>query len=205
MAWAVGGTPSVESVQASHPPDQVTLNASDAIRRAEVPTVILGSGALGPIQSGDAIITPGGMEMKWKILAVVVLISLAVGIIAERAVTKTQIRAIHDIRVEQAAGGIVAIEGKVSYASDNRFALDDGTGKAELSTCPTWYKRIDMVEGDKAVVVGQVMGSRPLLRGCRFALCVYKIQHGGATTEVRRGPGVPPWFGYRRALTASAR
>ncbi|MDP2975927.1 MAG: hypothetical protein Q8N45_06890, partial [Anaerolineales bacterium] len=37
----------------------------------------------------------------------------------------------------------------VTYANNNAFMLNDGTGTVELSTCPIWYKRIDLHEGDE--------------------------------------------------------
>ncbi len=136
------------------------------------------------------------LALVWKVLVVVVVLAVATGVYVEHAMTSTQIRTIQDVRTSDTEGGTVVVRGKITYASENIFILDDGTGKAELSTCPTWYKRIPLYEGDHVTVVGQVMVNPPLNTKVDFALSVYKIIKGGETIEVRGRPGKPPWSSY---------
>lgn len=134
--------------------------------------------------------------MLWKILLALLLLTIGVGIFIQNAVTKTQIRTISDVRSSDTQGGTVSLEGKIIYARDNRFVLDDGTGKAELSTCPLWYKQINLQEGDGVIAVGQVMNNPSFTTKSDFVLSVYKIFRGADTFEVRVRPGKPPWITY---------
>lgn len=136
--------------------------------------------------------------MIWRILAAVLIVSAAVGVVVERAVTNTQIRTIADVRSSsKAEGGTVALRGVITFAEDNRFILDDTSGKVELSTCPVWYRRIELREGDRVTVIGQVMSNPSLSSRCDFVLSVYKVFRGGEVIQVRRRPGKPPWITYR--------
>lgn len=134
--------------------------------------------------------------MLWKVLVVVLVLAAATGLYVEHALTSTQIRTISDVLASDTEGGTVVVKGTIVYASDNVFILDDGTGKVELSTCPTWYKRIPLLEGDKVTVIGQVMVNPPMNTKTDIALSVYKILRGSETIEVRGRPGKPPWAAY---------
>ncbi len=134
--------------------------------------------------------------MLWKVVVAVVLLALGTGLYVQYALTNTQIRTISDARAADTEGGTVVVQGTITYAADNVFVLDDGTGKAELSTCPTWYKRIPVHEGDRVTVIGQVMINPPMNTKVDFALSVYKIVSDGETIEVRGRPGKPPWTSY---------
>jgi len=131
--------------------------------------------------------------LVWKIVVGVVLIATATGLYVGFAMSNTQIRTIHDVRTSNTAGGTVVIHGKVTYASDNLFVIDDGTGRAELSTCPSWYKRISLFTGDDVMVIGEVMVNPPVNTQTDFTLSAYKIIQHGRTIEVRGRPGKPPW------------
>ena len=140
--------------------------------------------------------------MIWRLLIVIVILAAVVGIVVERTFTQTQIRSIAEVRsASDVRGGTVAIKGRIIYAKDNRFVLDDGTGTAELSTCPLWYKRIDLHEGDTVMVIGQLMTNPSLVTKSDFILSVYKIFRGGEVIMVRRRPGKPPWTTYRAPET----
>ena len=141
----------------------------------------------------------------WKLLAAAVLVAIAVAIVVEHAVTNTQIRTIADVRSSNTIGGTVALQGTITFASDNRFILDDGTGKAELATCPLWYKRVGFHKGDYITVVGQVMSNPSLSLKCDFVISVYKAFRGNEVIEVRRQPGKPPWIESSSAAIPSAR
>jgi hypothetical protein len=134
--------------------------------------------------------------MLWKVIVVVLCVAVAVGIVVEHAVTNTQIRTIADVRSSDTGGGSVALRGKIVFAKENTFVLQDATGRVELSTCPTWYKRIWMNEGDQVTVIGQVMNNPPMITRSEFVLSVYKILRGHEDIEVRERPGKPPWTSY---------
>lgn len=140
--------------------------------------------------------------MLWRTLAIVILLTIAVGVFVEHTLTNVQIRTIASARSADVTGGTVAIEGTVTYAKNNRFVVQDGTGRAELTTCPLWYKRINLHEGDKVVVVGEVLNNPPLARNCDFVMSTYKIFRDKDIIEVRRGPGKPPWAFYHRGTAA---
>lgn len=135
--------------------------------------------------------------MFWKVLAAVFLVVIGAGVFVEHAVTNVQIRTIADVRSAATRGGTVAMRGSIILARDNRFVLDDGTGMVELSTCPLWYKRVPLHEGDRVTVVGEVMSNPSFSSKCDFVLSVYKVFRGGEVIQVRRGPGKPPWMTYR--------
>ena len=134
--------------------------------------------------------------MVWRILICVMLLVGGVAILVQRSVTKSQIRTIADAAKPESLGGIVTLAGRVTSAAENRFILDDGTGKAEIYTCPVWYKRINVYERDRVTVVGQVMRSIPKSSDSALVLSAYKIIRGGAVIEVRRKPGKPPWISH---------
>ena len=132
-----------------------------------------------------------------KILSLVLVLAASVGYIVQHAVLNDQIRTIRDIKNSDTMGGTVAVRGTISYALDNRFILTDGTGRIEVSTCPIWYKRIDLHKGDAVTITGQVMHNSSFFSGCDFILSAYKIFNNGMVVEVRRRPGKPPWMSYR--------
>ena len=139
----------------------------------------------------------GVYGVVWKVLAVVLLVAVGVGLVVERAVTNIQVRTIADVRSSNTRGGTVVLQGTIVFADENRFVLDDGTGKVELSTCPVWYKRIDLYKGDRARVMGQVMGNPSFSTQSDFVVSVHKVFHGGRVIRVRTWPGKPPWTSYR--------
>ncbi|HUV04223.1 MAG TPA: hypothetical protein VMX94_03870 [Armatimonadota bacterium] len=142
--------------------------------------------------------------MLWKVFATVLLVAVAVGIFVEHAVTNIQIRTIASARSGTTRGGAVALRGTITFAQDNRFILEDGTGRVELSTCPLWYRRVPLREGDCVTAVGEVMSNPSLHTRCDFVLSVYKVFRGGEVIQVRRGPGKPPWMSYRPPGAAAA-
>ena len=131
--------------------------------------------------------------MFWRAIIILTLVALAVGIFVEHTLTDVQIRTIASARSADVQGGTVAIEGTIVYAKNNRFILQDDTGRAELTTCPLWYKRVNLHEGDKVIAVGEVLTNPPLSRNCDFVLSTYKVFRGREVIEIRRGPGKPPW------------
>jgi hypothetical protein len=135
-------------------------------------------------------------QLVWKVILVAIVLAVGTGFYVDHAMTDTQIRTIRDVHHSNTEGGTVIIAGRVTYASDNVFIIADDTGKAELSTCPMWYKRIMLHEGDEVTVIGQVMINPPLNTKADFALSVYKIIQDGGTIEVRGRPGKPPWASY---------
>lgn len=140
--------------------------------------------------------------MLWRALALITLLAIAVGVFVEHTLTSVQIRTIASACSADVTGGTIAIEGTVTYAKNNRFVVQDSTGRAELSTCPLWYKRVNVHEGDKVIAVGEVLNSPPLARNCNFVMATYKIFRGGDVIEVRKGPGKPPWAFYHRETAA---
>lgn len=131
--------------------------------------------------------------MFWKLFIVVFLVATAVAIVVEHAVTSSNVYTIANVRAADSEVGTVTIHGTVSYASDNTFAIQDGTGTAELVTCPTWYKRIYLFPGDEVTVIGEVLKSHSIPSKTNITISVYKILRNGKVLEVRDRPGKPPW------------
>lgn len=147
---------------------------------------------------GDAhnlyILYVGVIDLVWKILAAVLLVSIAVGVVVERAVTGIQTCTIADVRSGAFGGGSVAVVGTIVDADSNRFILSDDTGRAELSTCPLWYKVVNLHTGDKVTVVGEVINTTTMNRDCDLILSVYKVFTDDGVIVIRGRPGKPPWF-----------
>ena len=141
--------------------------------------------------------------VSWKISAAISLTVVVTAIVVQHMVTKIQIRTIAEVG-SCATEGATALRGTITFAADNTFILDDGTGKAELSTCPLWYKRIDLREGDHIIVVGKVMRNPSLSTKTDFVISTYKILHGRRVIHVRGRPGKPPWASYRIPEISSA-
>lgn len=130
----------------------------------------------------------------WRIPLAILLTAFLAGFFTQQAVMDTQVRTIAEIREGNTSGGMAVVKGKIIYAYDNHFILQDSTGKAELATCPTWYKLIPIIKGDEVVVVGEVMKNPSLLGKCDIMLSVYKIFTKHKTIIVRGRPGKPPWM-----------
>ena len=145
----------------------------------------------------SAIVIPEVRIVAWKAGIVFSLVVLAVAVLVQSTVTKTQIYRISDVKGANRLGGTVAVEGKITYASDNVFILEDGTGKAEIATCPTWYQRVNLYDGDQVMIVGQVSDNPSLKIKTDFVLNAYKVFKGGQVIVVRGRPGKPPWINYR--------
>lgn len=143
--------------------------------------------------------------MRRKLLVAVALLAVAAAVLVERIMTGIQIRTVADVRSSDTRGGTVAVRGRIVYASRNRFILDDGSGRVELSTCPQWYRQIHLHEGDTVVAVGQVMNNPSLTGQSDFALSVYKLFHRGSVIEVRKRPGKPPWVSFPKRTHDSVR
>jgi uncharacterized protein YdeI (BOF family) len=135
----------------------------------------------------------------WKSGTVFVLLVLAVAVLVQSTVTKTQIHKISEVKAEHCLGGTVAVEGTITYASENVFILEDGTGQVEVQTCPTWYKRVNLYTRDRVMIVGQVANTPSLRTRTDFVLNAYKVFRGSQVIVVRGRPGKPPWINYRGA------
>lgn len=131
--------------------------------------------------------------MAWKILITVLLVALTVGTVIQKTFTDTQVRTIAEAKSWQVREGSLALKGKIVYAVDNTFILDDGTGQVELSTCPLWHKRIHLYTGDEVMVTGEIMRNPSYTSNPDFVFSVFKIFKGREVIQVRRGPGKPPW------------
>jgi uncharacterized protein YdeI (BOF family) len=131
--------------------------------------------------------------MLTKLTVVLLIVMLCVGISVERAVQKTEIRSIAEVKAADTVGGTVAVRGTITLAQGNTFSLRDRSGTAELWTCPTWYKTIDLHEGDCVTVVGQVVRDKISVRKPDIILSVYKIISGSDVISIRERPGRPRW------------
>ena len=135
--------------------------------------------------------------MFWRILVIVLLVAIAVGIVVQHAVMDSEVVTIAKARAAGIRKGAITLKGKVTYANNNAFMLNDGTGTVELSTCPIWYKRIDLHEGDEVLVIGEPMRNPSFEMKCDFVLSVYRMFKDGETILVRRRPGKPPWTSFQ--------
>lgn len=129
-----------------------------------------------------------------KFTLVLLVGMLLVGFMVERAVQRTEIRPISEVKASDTLGGTVAIRGTVSLLVGNTYQLRDRSGVAELITCPTWYRRIDLREGDRITVVGQVIRDAETSRRSDIVLSVYKIISGDEVITIRERPGRPRWI-----------
>jgi|GEM_PF-2506780 len=129
----------------------------------------------------------------WKIPLAMTLVAILACLLVEHAVMEKQVWTIADIKNGHVKSGTVVVRGTIAYSSDNCFILDDGTGKAQLYTCPTWYRRIDLYEGQHVVVVAEVVENPSSTADYDLVLSAYKIFADGDTILIRSRPGKPPW------------
>ena len=119
------------------------------------------------------------------------------GIAVQHTVTDSETVTAAQVKHAGIRPGAITLKGTITYANNNTFILNDGTGKVELSTCPLWWKRVDVHEGDKVMVVGEPMRNPSLTMRSDFTLSVYKIFKDGEEIVVRGRPGKPPWSSCR--------
>ena len=136
--------------------------------------------------------------MLWRILICVFALCVGIAFWVHHALTRTQISTVADIRTREDTGVSVALQGRVVCVEDSRFVLDDGTGRAEIATCPAWYKPINICVGERVIVMGRVLKTIRLGRTrSEFVVSAYRILRDGEVIEVRGKPGKPPWA-YQR-------
>lgn len=135
--------------------------------------------------------------MVWKIAVVIVLLVAGIAVLVQSTVTKTQIYKISNVKAADSLGGTVAVQGEITSANNNVFILEDGTGKLEVDTCPTWYKRVDLYPGDQVIVIGQVANNPSEKLKVNYILNAFKIIKDTQVITVRGRPGKPPWMYYR--------
>lgn len=136
--------------------------------------------------------------MFWRILVIALMVAAAAGLMVQHTVTDSELVTAAQVKASRFSQGAVSLKGTITYVSDdNTFILEDGTGKVELSTCPVWYKRIVLHQGDEVRVIGEVMRNPSLRTKSDFVLSVYKIFKDGDVIPVRRRPGKPPWSSHR--------
>ena len=129
-----------------------------------------------------------------KALVAVALVAVLVGVFVERSLTAGSVRTIAEARSLAREEGTIVLQGDVVYAEQNHFVIRDETGTAELVTCPTWYKRICLREGEQVRVVGQLMASPITSAKASVVVKVYRIHRGREVIVVQGSPGKPPWM-----------
>ncbi|HIK33022.1 MAG TPA: DNA-binding protein [Oscillatoriales cyanobacterium M4454_W2019_049] len=81
----------------------------------------------------------------------------------------------------------ITITGTVGSVVGNSFTLSDGTGEIIVDAGPRWYQQIDVVEGERLVVVGEFDNGE---------FDAYNLTRAnGEVIVVRNGPGRPLWAG----------
>lgn len=131
--------------------------------------------------------------MFWRFLVIALVVAAAVGILVQHTVMNSEVVTAAQVKAGGVRPGAVTLRGTITYANCNTFILNDGTGMVDLSTCPLWWKRIDLHQGDKVTVVGEAMRNPSFAVRSDFALSVYKIFKDGEVIVVRGRPGKPPW------------
>ena len=134
--------------------------------------------------------------MVWRILVCVLVIAAGTGMLVHHAMTATHVRTISQLNSGYPEG-VVAIRGRVASTEDNSFMLEDGTGIADVSTCPTWYKQINLCCGEQVTVTGRIIPNAFPSRNSRFVMCAYRIDRAYEVIRIRGKPGKPPWASQR--------
>ncbi|MEN6520659.1 MAG: hypothetical protein ABFD46_05845 [Armatimonadota bacterium] len=128
-----------------------------------------------------------------KVFPVALALAVAIGLITELAFTKTKIYTVRSALTE-ADSSIVSIDGTVRKVGNNRYVLIDGTGHAELQTCPLWYRTIELKMDENITVTGEILDNSRPRKGSLYVMDVYKIiRNGKPEIVLRTRPGKPPW------------
>ncbi|HOM73228.1 MAG TPA: hypothetical protein PLP86_13380, partial [Armatimonadota bacterium] len=131
--------------------------------------------------------------MLIRIVPIALAVSVAIGVLAELAFTRSRTFTITSALTD-AETATITIVGTVTPHGQNNYILEDKTGKIELQTCPSWYRRILLDHNEKVAVTGAIIKNNKPPEGTLYSLAVFKIERQGKPEIVlRRKPGKPPW------------
>ena len=122
------------------------------------------------------------MKHRMKKTLVLALTSalFAGGIPALQASAQVPIR-----ELRQSSG--VTISGTVTSIVGNEFVLNDGTGEIIVDAGPIWWHRINLSQGERISVVGELDD---------YDFDAFRItRSNGEMIQIRTGAGRPPWAG----------
>jgi len=86
------------------------------------------------------------------------------------------------------------VSGRIYNIGANIFLLKDSTGAAEVETCPLWYRRISLRDGERVNITGEILQVRPESAEARYRIAAYRIERQGRPGIVlRTAVGRPPW------------
>ena len=120
--------------------------------------------------------------MNWKLFGAI-LIGVAPAI-AIPQITTAQVP-IGDLQ-NQSPG--ITVSGTVTSIVGNDFVLDDGTGQIIVDAGPRWWQAINVSEGERLTVTGEI--------GRGGELDAFTITRSdGTVINIRPAQGPPPWAG----------
>jgi uncharacterized protein YdeI (BOF family) len=139
--------------------------------------------------------------MKRRTILFAVIVSTATaatliaGMLVQQAFTGTEIERVASAK-KTGVSRLITLQGRISnfVPSDNVFILTDVTGTAELSTCPTWYRKINIHDGEQVTVTGHILTSKPEAPKALYVVAVHYIERpDGSRIALRESIGKPPW------------
>ncbi len=131
--------------------------------------------------------------MLIRVFPVVLALAIAIGVLTEIALTRTQTLSIA-AAIKDANTSIVQMHGRVTPISPGRYLLTDTTGTAEMRTCPTWYRTIILDPGEEITVTGEIIKGAKPPAGTSYSFDAYTIfRKGKPDIVLRTAPGKPPW------------
>ena len=122
------------------------------------------------------------------------LLVVGLGIVAvELAFTNPHIHTIANAN-KISSFAVITVAGNIYNKGENRFLLKDASGAAELETCPVWFKKIEVRDGEHVVVSGEFSTKPSNIAGAKYYIVVHSIQRQGKPGIVlRKTVGKAPW------------
>ncbi len=132
--------------------------------------------------------------MFLRVFPVAVALAIAIGVFAELAFTRTKTLRIADA-LAQAETPLVTLHGRIiPTESTSAYILDDGSGRALILTCPSWYRRVDLSPNETVTVTGELENPSSARRNTLFTVSAHSISRSGKPEIVLRTQlGKPPW------------
>ena len=122
------------------------------------------------------------------------LLVVALGVVAvELAFTNPHILTIADAN-KKSSVAVVTVAGNIYNNGENRFLLRDASGAAELETCPVWFRKIEMCDGEHVVATGEISNLPTHIDGAEYRIVVHSIhRQGKPDILLRTTVGKAPW------------
>lgn len=89
---------------------------------------------------------------------------------------------------------VVTVSGNIYTKSENKFLLKDASGAAEIETCPPWFRKVILRDGEHVQITGEVLQTPARIPGAKYRIAAHRIGRKGEPDIVlRKTVGKPQW------------